>query len=129
MIHVTAKPAEGWVPKDYEERAVPLNQMATKVLKMQEAESMGSPHVFPRSDGGRYGRGLDLRISRYFKKAGVRSGGLHSLRHTYATRAIESGMDPESLRILLGHSDLKTTMKYLHVSDSHVRKVRHGTVE
>ncbi len=35
---------------------------------------------------------------------------LHSLRHTYATRCIESGMNPKVLQVLLGHSDIRVTM-------------------
>lgn len=118
-LNITAKP--GWSPKDYEERSIPLSQLARNVLERQRRTSL-SVWVFPRSDGERYGRGLDLRMCRAFKKAGLGSGGFHRLRHTFATRFMESGGDSRTLQLILGHSSLKTTEKYLHVSPEHIKR-------
>ena len=130
-LYVRAK--EDWTPKDWEERAIPLNQQADSFLRIQKKENLIGLYVFPRKDGKKYGRGLDVRMERAFKKAGLMpGGGFHALRHTYATRAVESGMDLETLRKIMGHSDTKTLMKYTHVSTEHVRRmserVRFGTV-
>jgi len=128
ILSVTAKKETidwpDWEPKDYEERDIPLNFTALGALRKQRVSSVVTRYVFPRLDGKRYGRGLDLRMVRAFKakKAGIGAGGFHTLRHTYATRAVESGMDLETLRKIMGHSDTKTLGRYLHVSEDHVRK-------
>ena len=60
----------------------------------------------------------DTHLYKLCEKAGIAPFGMHALRHTYATRAIERGMQPKVLQQLLGHTSIKTTMdKYVHVSD------------
>ncbi len=57
-------------------------------------------------------------------KAGViRRGSIHSLRHSFATHLIEKGTDVTMIQKLLGHNDLRTTLRYLHTSNRDLLKI------
>ena len=53
--------------------------------------------------------------------AGIpREGGIHTLRHAFATHLLEAGVDLPTLQRLLGHGHISTTMRYLHLARSHI---------
>lgn len=65
----------------------------------------------------------DTHLYKLCDEAGIKRFCMHALRHTYATRAIESGMQPKVLQKLLGHASIKTTMdRYVHVTDDSMNK-------
>ena len=62
-------------------------------------------------------RSLENIFKRYLKKCSVEEVNYHVLRHTFATRCIEAGIDAKSLSEILGHASVNITLnQYVHSS-------------
>ena len=101
------------------DRIVPLAEsMAVGLKKYLSAEN---PHIWlfnGKEADGRYSvRGLSWVMRENLKKTSItKDVTLHSLRHSYATHLLEQGLNIVTLKELLGHADITTTMIYLHVA-------------
>jgi integrase len=100
-------------------RKIPINSKVRKLFLELKLKSGGSEFVFP-SDNSRTGH-LEW-VKRSFmsacKKAGIEGLRFHDLRHTAATRMVENGANIVAVKEILGHADLKTTMRYAHPDNS-----------
>jgi len=108
-IRVSGDGKQGFSPKDYEERVVPIQPELAAMLK---ALPRKASLAFPTKTGGRQTHLLRM-LKTIAKNAGVENATLHKFRHTYATRLLESGCDIVTVQRLMGHSDLDTTRQYL----------------
>lgn len=112
--------------KGKKDRYVPLSEILIRGLRAyievecpQEYLFNGKPEGRAGGDfDGRYSqRGVQWALKQACKEAGIiKETSVHTLRHTYATHLLEDGLDIVSIKDLLGHECIDTTMIYLHVA-------------
>lgn len=113
--------------KGKKDRYVPLSEHLIRGLRKYIEYEKPQDYLFngqplPNRAGGdfdsRYSqRGVQWAIKQAAKAAGVKKEVcVHTLRHSFATHLLEDGMDIMSLKDLLGHQSIETTMEYLHIA-------------
>jgi integrase/recombinase XerD len=111
--------------KGAKDRLVPLSARLLTELRAWWQQHRTRPWLFP---GTIAGRPMSVGgVQRMFRRVLLRSGinkaaSMHTLRHSYATHLLEAGVNVVTLQKLLGHNDLETTVRYLHLSTLHLQQ-------
>ena len=122
-LHDTAMESESrtrvviGVPKsDTSVRTIPLTDYAA-TLCHQFAVRNAAAYILTGSENYMEPRSLQYRIEKYTKECGLEGVHAHTLRHTFATRAVEVGFEIKSLSEVLGHANTTITLeRYVHSS-------------
>jgi site-specific recombinase XerD len=110
--------------KGARDRTTLLSPRLLEGLRAYWLQARPEPWLFPSRDGkGHVGAAAaKYAFAKAKQRAGIeKPGGMHLLRHTFATNLLHAGVDVYTLQRLLGHRSLRTTARYLHLTEP-VRK-------
>lgn len=122
-------------PKNKKERRIPMTPQLVRELR--SIQHMRSDFVLchdgsdPRFESGKpYSEAwIKAIIRRARAKTGLRHNRVHDARHQFATRCTSAGMNAFEIQALLGHSDIRTTMGYVHADPAAPPSVLTGVGE
>lgn len=104
-------------------RLVAIPNDMLELLKATTQSIQRGNYLLTNTDTPMEPRTLQYRYRKLLERCGIRYRNFHALRHTYATRCMESGVDIKSLSELLGHADIRTTLQtYVHSSLAHKKQ-------
>jgi integrase/recombinase XerD len=105
--------------KGDQERCVPLPEPILKDLRELWRTHKHPRWLFPNQahTGPLYPGVLNRTFAEVARAAGIPKATPHSLRHSYATRLLEHGVDTRVVQILLGHASIATTTLYTHLTE------------
>jgi integrase len=110
-------------------RDLPVTSRALEVLARRTSKAKGE-YLFPLRVGSGHDWSKPMHQLHIAHTCALKDSGvsppfrIYDLRHTYGTRAAEAGTDPLTLAKLMGHGDLKTTQRYVHLSKNHLENAQ-----
>jgi integrase/recombinase XerD len=112
--------------KGKKDRYVNLPESILDQLRAYFKEYRPKKYLFEGQYGEQYStRSVQKVFSEAMRKAKINKAvGIHGLRHSYATHLLERGTDITYIQNLLGHNDVKTTMRYMHVSKKSIQNIK-----
>ncbi|UJF19132.1 site-specific integrase [Vibrio sp. SS-MA-C1-2] len=104
--------------KSKKSRIVPLNDSALEALRLWRQQNSYHKFVFIAQEDKPL---TDIKKPwlKLIEKAGIDNFNFHDLRHHFASKLVMAGVDLNTVRELLGHSDLKMTLRYAHLAPEH----------
>ena len=105
----------GATTKTSDTRHIPMNKETIGVLETWKKHKGKSPYVFPGQDGGRF---EDVKSAwlKLLERAQIDGFRWHDMRHDFASRLVMAGVPLNTVRDLLGHADIKMTLRYAHLA-------------
>ena len=113
--------------KGRKDRFVTLSPVLLPILRQYWLTVRPQQFLFPGRDPQRPITRSTIRkvCAKAARKAKIKKKvSVHTLRHTFATHHLEAGTDLRTLQILMGHTSLKTTSRYLHISTEKLRSIK-----
>jgi integrase len=108
----------GETSKKNRTRHIPLNAEAADALTRWRKQTDGAGLVFTGRDGERL-ENVRKSWAGVLKAAGIESFRWHDMRHTFASWLVMRGVDLNTVRELLGHGDIKMTLRYAYLAPQH----------
>ena len=99
-------------------RHVPLNTEALATLRAWIGQTQPADLLFPGKNGKRL-TNVQTSWERLQAAAGIHGFRWHDMRHHFASRLVMAGVDLNTVREILGHSDIKMTLRYAHLAPEH----------
>ncbi len=112
--------------KGKKDRQIMLSEKLLIMLRAYYKKFEPKVWMFEGQAGEQYrARSISKMMAHCKKKARVfKKGSIHAIRHSFATHLLEGGTDLVSIKELLGHNSLRTTMTYTHVSKKMISKIQ-----
>ncbi len=105
----------GVTTKTSDTRHIPMNKETIGVLEAWKKQVSKSAYVFPGQGGGRF---EDVKSAwlKLLERAQIDGFRWHDMRHDFASRLVMAGVPLNTVRDLLGHADIKMTLRYAHLA-------------